>query len=403
MSTQPRRATQRTSARRATRGQHAGHNFRSSSILSAGERSDVSRGARALAGTDRFLSLNDQPPSRKRRASPRSNERTSVVTILPMPRQYPRTHGARDRSGQIVEVGAVRVAGIGKSSNPGRMMSEITLGTRRRKISRAPNALAPFALSLLASMGCSVPEPDPVGGSGNAGTPSGGTSAGSNTGGSSSGGTAGVSTGGVAGSSGSSGSAGSLDCSSPRVGGSPLRRLTRREYNNVVRDLWATRLGRRSSSFRRARSRGSRTVPRARSSARSSSTTSSEQRRHSPGKQPHREARRSRGLRPERSGGAGCLRGEVHSRLRRPRIPASARRRSRLPTIRRFYTSRKRRTGFPSQSSSAPRDLAVALLPLSARVRCAGRRRRDGRCAHPGGNGRATLVPACGATSRMRS
>ena len=117
-------------------------------------------------------------------------------------------------------------------------MSEITRGTRCLK-SEVSRAAAPFALLLLASVGCSVPEPDPVGG-GNTGTPSGGTSAGSDSGGSSSGGTAGVSTGGVAGSSGSAGSAGSagsLDCSAPTVGGSPLRRLTRREYNNVVREL----------------------------------------------------------------------------------------------------------------------------------------------------------------------
>lgn len=44
--------------------------------------------------------------------------------------------------------------------------------------------------------------------------------------------------GGVASAAGGTSSGGApLDCSAPKLGGSPLRRLTRREYNNVVRDL----------------------------------------------------------------------------------------------------------------------------------------------------------------------
>jgi hypothetical protein len=92
---------------------------------------------------------------------------------------------------------------------------------------------APLVLLLLASAGCSVPEPDPVGG-GTAATPAGGTSAGTTSGG---GGVAGGSTGGASGSGGTGGVTPPIDCSSPKVGASPLRRLTRREYNNVVREL----------------------------------------------------------------------------------------------------------------------------------------------------------------------
>ena len=93
--------------------------------------------------------------------------------------------------------------------------------------------------------GCSVPSPEPVGdenpGTGTGGT--GGASAGTSSGGAAgaaTGGSAGTATGGgggVAGSSGAAGSAGAPDCTSPKVGGSPLRRMTRREYNNVVREL----------------------------------------------------------------------------------------------------------------------------------------------------------------------
>src|SRR5688572_26555450 len=98
----------------------------------------------------------------------------------------------------------------------------------RRKRSRT----AQLVLLLLSSAGCSVPEPDPVGG-GTAAAPSGGTSAGSASGG----GGAGGSTGGLSGSGGTAGVTPPVDCSMPKVGASPLRRMTRREYNNVVREL----------------------------------------------------------------------------------------------------------------------------------------------------------------------
>jgi hypothetical protein len=82
----------------------------------------------------------------------------------------------------------------------------------------------------------------PAGTGGNPTQPSGGAGAGAplaGTGGM--GGAPAAGSGGSAGTTSSGGSAGSggapLDCGTPKVAASPLRRLTRREYNNVVRDL----------------------------------------------------------------------------------------------------------------------------------------------------------------------
>jgi hypothetical protein len=110
---------------------------------------------------------------------------------------------------------------------------------------RLSRATVPLFVLLSACSG-EVPPTDPPGGSGAGGSstlPSGGTGGGaplagrggtaggpaSGTGGSSAGQTA---TGGTAGTGGAP-----VDCSTPKVGSSPLRRLTRREYNNVVREL----------------------------------------------------------------------------------------------------------------------------------------------------------------------
>ena len=116
-------------------------------------------------------------------------------------------------------------------------MSEITSKARRRVSAEACNVAAPLVLALLATMGCGQADPAPA----PANETGGGTSGGATTGGSSSSGTGGTSspTGGTGGASGSptGGTGGSTmppDCSAPKLGGSPLRRLTRREYNNVV-------------------------------------------------------------------------------------------------------------------------------------------------------------------------
>lgn len=115
-------------------------------------------------------------------------------------------------------------------------MKGITLG-------RPVWATIPLSLALSA---CSADIADPnqqpsLGGTGGSSTtPAGGTGAGAGAPPAATGGMAGLPSAGAGGSAGSStgGSAGSagapVDCSTPKVAASPLRRLTRREYNNVV-------------------------------------------------------------------------------------------------------------------------------------------------------------------------
>jgi hypothetical protein len=117
-------------------------------------------------------------------------------------------------------------------------------------MTRGRSSWVTISLSIALSACAGEDGPDrlsPTGAGGSSNQPSGGTAGAPVSGSGGLGGTTAAGAGGSAGSAGLAGSAGSagsagfagapLDCGTPKVAASPLRRMTRREYNNVVRDL----------------------------------------------------------------------------------------------------------------------------------------------------------------------